>query len=63
VVGIALTFWSPVGCQIIASRLRIPAIILRVPVGFIADKRRRPAPLQREYQWLARALTELPTTR
>jgi len=45
------------------TALGIPAIILLFPVGFIADKRRRPAPLQRAYQRLARALTELPTTR
>lgn len=35
-VGIGLTFALAVGCQIIAARYRIPAIILLLPVGFVA---------------------------
>src|SRR5215467_10791406 len=35
-IGIALTGGLAVACQIIASMLRIPAIILLLPVGFAA---------------------------
>jgi NhaP-type Na+/H+ or K+/H+ antiporter len=35
-VGIALTFGLAVGSQILASRLRIPAIVVLLPVGFAA---------------------------
>jgi NhaP-type Na+/H+ or K+/H+ antiporter len=35
-LGIALTIGLAVSCQILASRLRIPAIILLLPVGFAA---------------------------
>lgn len=35
-VGVALTFGLAVACQIVASKLGIPAIILLLPVGFVA---------------------------
>ena len=35
-LGIALTIGFAVGCQIVAAKLRIPAIILLLPVGFAA---------------------------
>ena len=35
-IGIGLTFGLAVGCQIIASRFGLPAIILLLPVGFVA---------------------------
>jgi NhaP-type Na+/H+ or K+/H+ antiporter len=35
-LGIALTVGFAVGCQIVATKLRIPAIILLLPVGFAA---------------------------
>jgi NhaP-type Na+/H+ or K+/H+ antiporter len=35
-VGLGLTFGLAVACQITASRLRIPAIILLLPAGFLA---------------------------
>jgi len=35
-VGIGLIFALAVGCQIVASKFRIPAIILLLPVGFAA---------------------------
>jgi NhaP-type Na+/H+ or K+/H+ antiporter len=35
-VGLALTVGLAVGCQVIATKLKIPAIILLLPVGFIA---------------------------
>ena len=35
-IGIGLTFGLAVLCQIIATRLRIPAIILLLPAGFLA---------------------------
>src|SRR6516165_1819635 len=35
-VGIALIFALAVGCQIVAAKFRIPAIILLLPVGFAA---------------------------
>ena len=35
-VGIGLTFALAVGCQVVASRFRFPAIILLLPVGFVA---------------------------
>ncbi len=34
--GIGLTVALAVGCQILASRLRIPAIVVLLPVGFVA---------------------------
>jgi NhaP-type Na+/H+ or K+/H+ antiporter len=35
-VGIGLTFALAIGCQVLANRFRIPAIILLLPVGFVA---------------------------
>jgi NhaP-type Na+/H+ or K+/H+ antiporter len=35
-VGIALTIALAVGCQVLAGRFRLPAIVLLLPVGFIA---------------------------
>ncbi len=35
-VGVALTFGLAAACQIVASKLGIPAIILLLPVGFVA---------------------------
>ena len=35
-VGFGLTVLFAVGCQIVAARLRLPAIILLLPVGFVA---------------------------
>jgi len=35
-VGLALTIGLAVACQVIAAKLRIPAIILLLPVGFVA---------------------------
>jgi NhaP-type Na+/H+ or K+/H+ antiporter len=35
-IGIALTFGLAVGSQVVASQLRIPAIVVLLPVGFIA---------------------------
>ena len=34
--GVGLTFVLAVGSQVLASRLRIPAIIVLLPVGFVA---------------------------
>jgi len=34
--GLALTVALAVGCQVVAGRLRIPALILLLPVGFCA---------------------------
>jgi NhaP-type Na+/H+ or K+/H+ antiporter len=34
-VGLALTVGLAVGCQVIATKLKIPAIILLPPVGFV----------------------------
>src|SRR5215471_554125 len=34
--GIALIVGLAVGCQVVASKLRIPAIILLLPAGFVA---------------------------
>jgi NhaP-type Na+/H+ or K+/H+ antiporter len=34
--GVGLTVALAVGCQILASRLRIPAIVVLLPVGFVA---------------------------
>jgi NhaP-type Na+/H+ or K+/H+ antiporter len=34
--GIGLTFALAIGCQVIANRFRFPAIILLLPVGFVA---------------------------
>src|SRR5262245_63932980 len=34
--GLALTVALAVGCQIVAGRLRIPSLILLLPVGFLA---------------------------
>src|ERR1700727_3157549 len=35
-IGVGLTLALAVGSQILASRLRIPAIIVLLPVGFVA---------------------------
>ena len=35
-LGVGLTLSLAVGCQILASRLRIPALIVLLPVGFVA---------------------------
>jgi NhaP-type Na+/H+ or K+/H+ antiporter len=35
-IGLALTIGLAVGCQIVASKIGIPAIILLLPVGFVA---------------------------
>jgi uncharacterized membrane protein AbrB (regulator of aidB expression) len=35
-VGLALTVGLAVGCQVVASKLKLPAIILLLPVGFVA---------------------------
>ena len=35
-VGLALTVGLAVGCQVLATKLKIPAIILLLPVGFVA---------------------------
>jgi NhaP-type Na+/H+ or K+/H+ antiporter len=35
-LGVSLTLSLAVGCQILASRLRIPALIVLLPVGFVA---------------------------
>jgi NhaP-type Na+/H+ or K+/H+ antiporter len=35
-VGLALTVGLAVGCQVVATTLKIPAIILLLPVGFVA---------------------------
>lgn len=38
-VGLGLTVLLAVACQILAARLRIPAIVLLLPVGFVAGSR------------------------
>jgi NhaP-type Na+/H+ or K+/H+ antiporter len=35
-IGVSLTLALAVGCQVIGARLRIPALILLLPVGFVA---------------------------
>jgi hypothetical protein len=35
-LGVGLTLSLAVGSQILASRLRIPALIVLLPVGFVA---------------------------
>ena len=38
VLGFGITVILAVGCQIVAAKFRLPAIVLLLPVGFIAGQ-------------------------
>jgi NhaP-type Na+/H+ or K+/H+ antiporter len=38
-LGFGLTIALAVGCQVVADRFRLPAIVLLLPVGFAAPSR------------------------